>query len=194
MTNYSRGRIYKIVCDGSDKIYIGSTTKKYLSSRMVAHRAEYKKGKNCTSSRELFDKGNCSIVLLENFSCTSKDELRQRERYYFDLFKSVVVNKNRPSITDAERVESNSVANRNYYIQNRESHLQNVRKYYIENKDTILEKRKQQITCECGGKHTNHSKSKHLATKMHLAFIESKAYRMLVAPPEASMTSSAEYK
>ena len=35
---YSRGKIYKIVSDCTDKIYIGSTCEKYLSNRLAGHR------------------------------------------------------------------------------------------------------------------------------------------------------------
>jgi hypothetical protein len=44
MPNYKQGKIYKIVAiDGpDDEIYIGSTTKKYLSERMSPHRNGYK--------------------------------------------------------------------------------------------------------------------------------------------------------
>ena len=47
MVNYNNGKIYKIVpiCEGADEgdVYIGSTTKEYLSQRMVQHRADYNK-------------------------------------------------------------------------------------------------------------------------------------------------------
>lgn len=40
MVNYKNGKIYKIVSRYTDMIYIGSTTKKYLSDRMYTHRYE----------------------------------------------------------------------------------------------------------------------------------------------------------
>lgn len=39
MVNYKDGKIYKIVSSQTAKIYIGSTTKKYLSQRMDDHRS-----------------------------------------------------------------------------------------------------------------------------------------------------------
>ena len=44
MVNYVNSKIYKIVpnCDHEEgEIYIGSTTKQYLSQRMDAHRSKY---------------------------------------------------------------------------------------------------------------------------------------------------------
>ena len=45
MVNYGNGKIYKIepICDHDEgEVYIGSTTKDYLSQRMDTHRADYK--------------------------------------------------------------------------------------------------------------------------------------------------------
>ncbi len=49
MVNYENGKIYKIESHLGDKLYIGSTTKQYLSQRMDKHRTDYKQwlnGKN----------------------------------------------------------------------------------------------------------------------------------------------------
>ena len=43
MVNYGNGKVYKIESHLGDKIYIGSTTKQYLSQRMDAHRGDYKR-------------------------------------------------------------------------------------------------------------------------------------------------------
>ena len=45
MVNYNNGKVYKIepICEHEEgEIYIGSTTKDYLSKRMVEHRNKYK--------------------------------------------------------------------------------------------------------------------------------------------------------
>ena len=48
MVNYSNGKIYKIEpLEGEEgDVYIGSTTKQYLSQRMVEHRDSYKRWKS----------------------------------------------------------------------------------------------------------------------------------------------------
>ena len=82
MTKYDNGKIYKIESDLGDLIYIGSTTKERLSSRLAQHVYVYrnkpkdgalKKGKSPNyTSTILFDKygvENCKIILIENYSC-----------------------------------------------------------------------------------------------------------------------------
>ena len=79
MVNYQNGKLYKIESHQGDKIYIGSTTKEYLSQRFVAHRddyKQYKKGKTIgkMTSFNLFDEyglDNCFITLIESFPCQS---------------------------------------------------------------------------------------------------------------------------
>ena len=87
--NYDQSKVYKIWSPQGDKIYIGSTTKQYLSQRMTAHRKDYnywKSGKgHFITSFLIFDEyglDDCSIELLEAKSCNSKDELKQLEGGY----------------------------------------------------------------------------------------------------------------
>ena len=102
MVKYNAGKIYKIepICEHDEgDIYIGSTSKNYLSQRMVAHRNDYnryKSGKrNFVTSFELFEKygiENCNIILLETVNANSKDELRSREGHYIKTLKCVNMN------------------------------------------------------------------------------------------------------
>ena len=71
--------------------YIGSTTKEFLSKRMVQHRCVFKKWKEDasygrkTTSLEIFEKygiDNCRIVLVELCPCDTKDELTRREAHF----------------------------------------------------------------------------------------------------------------
>ena len=68
MVNYSNGKIYKIEpkCDHEEgEIYIGSTTKQYLSQRMQHHRSDYKlwleKKRNLTTSYKIFEKPEIAL-------------------------------------------------------------------------------------------------------------------------------------
>ena len=89
MVNYNNSKIYKIepICDHDEgDIYIGSTTKQYLSQRMDNHRSDYKRWKNNKFTKvrvfEIFDKysvSNCQIVLIETVNAESKDELLARK-------------------------------------------------------------------------------------------------------------------
>ena len=73
----------------SHEIYIGSTTKKYLSQRLQQHKSSYRQFLNNNAARvyvcDLFDKygiGNLSIVVLENYNCNVINELRANEGEY----------------------------------------------------------------------------------------------------------------
>jgi ribosome-interacting GTPase 1 len=111
MVNYANGKIYKVEAMNAppdEKVYVGSTTKQYLSQRMNAHRSAYKKwketDKNKVMSYELFDKygiENCTIVLLENINANSKDELLARENFYFKSLDCF--NKNIPKATEEDK-------------------------------------------------------------------------------------------
>jgi ribosome-interacting GTPase 1 len=115
LINYNNGKVYKIepICDYKEgEIYIGSTTKQYLSQRITKHRTEYNQYKNGgikkMTSFDLFDKygiNNCQIVLLELVNCNSKVELHQREAHYIRTLKCV--NKVIPDRTQKEYREDN---------------------------------------------------------------------------------------
>jgi len=162
--NYQKGKIYKIESHLGPKIYIGSTTKDYLSQRMTAHRNSYsdwKKGKyNNTRSFQLFEEygiENCSIILLELCPCNTKDELTKRESHYIRTLECV--NKVIPDRTSKEWRNENKEKAHEYNIQyridkkeemkekqkqyretNKEDIKNKKKAYYEDNKDKILEK------------------------------------------------------
>ena len=126
MVNYNNGKIYKIVpkC-GDDIVYIGSTTKQFLSQRMSQHRSGYNRWKECkcnkTTAYELFDVygvENCEIMLIELVNCNSKDELYARERFWIE--STNCVNKNIAGRTKVEYQEANREKIKEYRETNRE--------------------------------------------------------------------------
>ena len=132
MVNYSNGKIYKIECLSSidpNDIYIGSTTKQFLSQRMDTHRRNYKcwlKGnRGNIRAYDLFTKygiENCQITLIETCSCESLDALRAREGHFVRTMNCV--NKNIPGRTHKEYREDNKEAigikHKEYYDANKE--------------------------------------------------------------------------
>ena len=129
--NYDQSKVYKIWSPQGDKIYVGSTTKQYLSQRMTAHRNNYnvwKSGKcPLTTSFLLFDEyglDNCCIELLEAKSCSSKDELKQLEGGY--IRNLACVNK---------RIENRD--NKEYNKQYREINKEKIKEYKEDNKERI---------------------------------------------------------
>lgn len=89
MPDYTLTKIYKIESHLGDKIYVGSTAKQYLSQRFQQHKNSYKQWKegkvNKVTSYDLFDEygpENCQIVLIEEYSCNSKDAKNAREGHH----------------------------------------------------------------------------------------------------------------
>jgi hypothetical protein len=61
MIDYTKTKIYKIWSHLGDKLYIGSTTKKYLSERMAYHRTDYKSWKKTMQETE-----SVLVIYLKN--------------------------------------------------------------------------------------------------------------------------------
>ena len=163
MVNYENSKIYKLVCNVTGKVYIGSTSKKYLSQRMgghVAHYKEYKLGKhNHCRSFDILENEDFDIILIENFPCNNKDELRKRERFYIE--STECINKNIPSRTVHEyKVD--------YYINNKEIIDQKHKVYDAKNRDKIEAKRSEPFLCNCGMTIRKDSKTRHMKTAKHL--------------------------
>jgi len=130
MNKYENGKIYKIVDDTNDNIYIGSTYQKYLSRRLQGHLTNYKRyieGKrerNITSFK-IFENSSYHIELIEKYPCKNRMELEKRERYYIESLECV--NKVIPGRTPKEYREANK---------------DKIKKYYEKNKDKINEQQK----------------------------------------------------
>ena len=151
MVNYQNGKIYTIVSQQTDQIYIGSTTKKYLCSRLGKHKIDYQRhqeGKmNYVSSFALIEKEDCKIVLLENFPCDSKDELNAREQYYLDKYASICVNMQK-AYTGLNNLEY-------------------AKKYRKDNETELKKKQAELIECSCGTSYTRCNKARHMKTEKH---------------------------
>ena len=82
MPDYSKGKIYKILNNIDDEIYVGSTVET-LSHRMAKHRCDMKR-KHCILYQYMLKLGvsNFYIELIENYPCNDLYELRAREGHY----------------------------------------------------------------------------------------------------------------
>jgi hypothetical protein len=138
---YSRGKIYKLVSDMTDLIYIGSCCKP-LSKRLCAHKSDFKLGKARTKSVELFKLGGkVEIILIEDYPCKSKWELERRERYHIE--HNICVNKFKPARTNEERLNQMKEYYKEYYEANIEAISEKAKQYHEVNRDVILEKKKE---------------------------------------------------
>ena len=92
MPDYKLGKIYKIVNEENDNIYIGSTVQQ-LCDRMSSHRKNYRIGGPTRRLFQQFDKVGLeyfNIVLLENYPCKTKEEFFSREDYWIKELKATL--------------------------------------------------------------------------------------------------------
>jgi hypothetical protein len=121
MPDYYNGKIYKIVCDLTGSIYVGSTCNE-LHTRLCAHvsaanRINFELKNNIANprrsiitSREIINNDCYRIELLEYFPCYRKRQLLDREAHYIRRFRTLnmpVVNKNIPGRSLREYCEDN---------------------------------------------------------------------------------------
>ena len=167
---YSLGKIYKLVSNMTDDIYIGSCCTP-LRQRLFYHKNDFKqwkdgKRKNISSSSVLFELGgDVQIILIEDFATDTKDKLLSRERFYID--NTPCVNIRRPIIFEFERAELNKQyeeaysayrkehynANKEHILatrkayrsipENRERENVTAKQYRLDNREVILQKQKQ---------------------------------------------------
>jgi hypothetical protein len=88
MPDYQLGKIYKIVCNITRKVYYGSTCEPTLARRLAKHMSGYNSFKNgigrYVTSYSILENDDYYIVLVEKCSCNDKMELHQRERFYIE--------------------------------------------------------------------------------------------------------------
>lgn len=174
MVNYANGKIYKIQPKQGGDIYIGSTTTKYLASRLAEHRSSYKRWKDGKthyfSVFDIFDKygvNECVIILLELVSSTCEDELLKRERHYFEEtdcvnkmipFRSIdekkeMIHESNRSVERKEQSRQNYIKHSNnkragskaYYNSHQAECVAKAKQYRLENAEIIKERKKGKI-------------------------------------------------
>ena len=191
MPDYSKGKIYKILNNIDDEIYVGSTIEK-LSTRMAHHRYSLKKRPHIKLYDHMnkLDVKNFYIELIENYPCNDGDELRAREGYY--IREIGTLNKNvagRPpqeykkQYWDAHKEKYNeekrksrldnkdeiNEQRRNRYPENKETY----KTYYNNNKERIKQQKSERIQCSICGCHLNKSNlSTHQKTKKCKSYVK----------------------
>jgi hypothetical protein len=154
--DYSKTKIYKIYSHLGDMIYIGSTTKDYLSQRMTAHKYRYSEWKqnkyHFVSSFIIFDSygvDTCKIELIDAKECQTKDEKNKLEGHYIRTLECVNKNLPDPNIKDRTKLyyeknkEKITERSKEYRIKNKEKIKEAKQKYCEANKDEIKEKKKE---------------------------------------------------
>ena len=160
VSDYSLCRVYKIVSPQTDKVYIGSTCSKYLSSRLSQHKYNYKKYLNgnyhYVSSFEIIKYDDCKIILIQSYpDCQSKMEQRMYEQDWIDIFDCV--NKHR-AYTSLE--------------QRKERDCKNKKEWRENNKEKIKEQLSQKVKCDCGAELARGCLARHKKTITHQKYID----------------------
>jgi hypothetical protein len=137
MVNYQQGKIYRLVCNTTGLVYVGSTCEPTLARRLQGHRDDFRKvahGKKLGStSFKILENNNFEIILIENCPCDSKDELHRRERFYIESMECV--NKIVPCRTPKEYREANKEKAKEYHENNKEK----MKEYREANKEKLKE-------------------------------------------------------
>ena len=194
---YDNGKIYKIVSDNTDDIYIGSTCGR-LCDRLWKHKQEYNSQRGNLNSFNLTKYPDCRIELIENYPCKNRKELVRREGFY-QLNTANCTNKLIAGRTKKEYYEKYrdkhiqdckkryhknfdryNIARKKYRDENKERHAILYKEWIEKNKDSQKKKRQQYylktknitqatINCECGGTYRSNSgsKNRHEKTKKH---------------------------
>jgi hypothetical protein len=129
--DYSNGKIYKLICNVTGLVYIGSTCST-LVKRKCQHLKDFKRWKNnkyhYVTSFRVLENDNFDIVLIEEFPCENKNELHRQERFHIDSIECV--NKLRPTRSKKEYGIQ-------YRIDNAERKKEYMKNYRMQNSDKI---------------------------------------------------------
>jgi len=125
--------VYKIFSDS--KVYIGSTKKKYVSSRISQHKWDYKTNRITCNSKYILDEGEWSWEIIEKD--IPIENLKERERYYIQNTENCI-NHNLPGQSKKEWNQKYSQTQRY-----KDSIKKASAKYYEKNKEQIRERQRE---------------------------------------------------
>src|ERR1700719_1319123 len=91
MPDYQNGKVYKIVNDTDDEIYVGSTCNT-LAKRFGDHKydAKYKPNIKIYQKMNRIGKEHFRIILIEEYPCNNKIQLISREEYWRNELNSTL--------------------------------------------------------------------------------------------------------
>jgi hypothetical protein len=149
--------VYKISSPKGDKVYYGSTTKRYPIQRFYQHICEYNKGILKCASKILFTEygtEHCEFSIIEEVNDLS--QLRLRERYYIE--NNSCVNLLNPVLTEEEK----KIYKQKYTNERK----QDKKEYDAQYRGLDIE-RKIKIECYCGGSYVKRHRLVHEQTAKH---------------------------
>ena len=95
--DYKNGKVYKLISDETNFIYVGSTTQQ-LSKRLYEHKRDAKKGCKSKVYETMRDVGidTFRIVLINEFPCENKEHLcKEEERCRKEIAEDKLLNSQR---------------------------------------------------------------------------------------------------
>lgn len=163
MPDFQNGKIYKLVSDNTNKIYIGSTTMT-LNDRLQRHKSNFKNNESSNSAKKLMRYDDVKIILLLDYPCNNKVELLLKEQEYMDLNKNICVNFRRAKVDKKEYMKQYMKDKNNI-----KNHIEAVKRYVNKNKEYIYGRAKEKILClYCDIYHRRGNKASHYKSKKHL--------------------------
>jgi hypothetical protein len=168
--NYALGKIYRLV-HGAITVYIGSSVMP-LNKRMICHRSKARTGKTYEIYEYMRGIGieNVRIVLIENWPCTCKQELEQREQYWIDRADTTF-----PNVA----LKNKHRAYRSYQYTRTYQNVENRKYRRTEKGRVVYERRGNLITCHCGRAIRRSNIALHKKTKIHKQIVKRKIAELI---------------
>lgn len=151
------GNIYAIVCRITGEMYIGSTSK-HVQFRLEQHKSPFNK----CSSKQIINRNDYDLKILETLTANNKNEILLRERHWLDQSRisgGTVVNKSNPVRTE-EEIKA-------YTKQYQDSHKDYFKAKRIEHQA----KWQADYVCPCGTLCRLINKNRHEASKEHKKYV-----------------------
>ena len=136
MPDYQLSKIYKLVSNKTPDIYIGSCLMR-LSTRLSCHKNKRNK---CVSRNLFINEALITIVLIENYPCNTKNELKARE--LFHITSNNCININKPFVCDIP-FSDKQAWHKEYYQANTEHKKEYYKEYNLSHRDQIKTKSKE---------------------------------------------------
>lgn len=144
--DYKKCKIYKLINDKDDMVYVGHTCQAILAQRKSHHKNKSYRCPTRKVYKHLNEIGweQVSIVLLEDYPCETEDQAIAREKSWYEKFeKSKLLNTYRPQRTIEEHREEDRERAKTYRVINAEK-IKKARKIHRENNKELLNMRNKQ--------------------------------------------------
>ena len=186
MPDYSLAKIYKLVSNKTTDIYIGSCLMR-LSTRLSTHKH---KSNTCVSKKLFVNDAIITIVLIENFACNTKNELKARELHHITTNNCINVNK--PFVCEIPCSDIKAW-HKEYQQANKEHISANKKEYYRANQEHIsaFQKEYQQANKEhlrANQKEYYQANKEHLNTRRRAHYAEKKLSQNLESTLNKNIT------